>query len=116
MEVYHGGNMMNDETNNVNEPTTTAELSWDARLKSLSIELGVSERTVQRRLGRQGTGFRQQRDERRRQRAQQLLRESQKSIAEIAEDLGFANTTSFSRAFRRWFNLTPGDFRGGEPA
>ena len=101
---------MNEDNASSNGPSSE-ELSWDARLKSLSIELGVSERTVQLRLGRQGTGFRQQRDERRRQRAQQLLRESQKSIAEIAEDPGFANTTSFSRAFRRWFDVTPGESR-----
>ena len=50
-------------------------------------------------------------DRQRLQRAKELLRHSRQSIAEIADALGYAERTSFGRAFKRWSGQTPQAFR-----
>jgi AraC-like DNA-binding protein len=41
------------------------------------------------------------------------MRDSRCSISEIAYLLGFAGTSSFSRAFKRWTGQTPSQYREG---
>lgn len=65
--------------------------------------VGVSRRTLVRRLAEAGTGYRQLLDAELRTRAERLLRSGGRSQAQIAEELGYADPTSFSRACRRWF-------------
>jgi AraC-like DNA-binding protein len=50
-------------------------------------------------------------DEARQERACRLLRETDTPIHAIAERLGFADASNFSRCFRRWCGVTPRDFR-----
>ena len=70
--------------------------------------MGVSRRTLVRRLADAGVGYRQLADTELRGRAERLLRSGALSHARIAEELGYTDPTSFSRACRRWF-------RGGQP-
>lgn len=63
----------------------------------------VSRRTLVRRLAETGVSYRQLVDAELRTRAERLLREGGLSHARIAEELGYADPTSFSRACRRWF-------------
>ena len=65
--------------------------------------MGVSRRTLVRRLAQAGAGYRQLADTELRGRAERLLLSGAQSHAQIAEDLGYADPTSFSRACRRWF-------------
>jgi AraC-like DNA-binding protein len=65
--------------------------------------LGVSRRTLTRRLGEAGVGFRELLDGELRLRARRLLDAGGLSHAEIADRLGYADPTSLSRACRRWF-------------
>jgi AraC-like DNA-binding protein len=65
--------------------------------------LGVSRRTLTRRLGEAGVGFRELLDGELRLRARRLLDSGGLSHAEIADRLGYADPTSLSRACRRWF-------------
>lgn len=65
--------------------------------------LGVSRRTLTRRLGEAGVGFRELLDGELRLRARRLLDSRALSHAEIADRLGYADPTSLSRACRRWF-------------
>jgi AraC-like DNA-binding protein len=44
-------------------------------------------------------------------RAAQLLRKSQKSIAEVAYDVGFNNPKIFTRHFKEEFNVTPSEYQ-----
>jgi AraC-like DNA-binding protein len=74
-------------------------------------QLGMSERTLHRRLATQGLSFGAVLDQVREQRAVYLLDNSRLSIERIAESLGFAETASFSRAFKRWKGLSPLQFR-----
>ena len=64
---------------------------------------GVSRRTLVRRLAEAGVGYRALVDAELRGRAERLLRDGGLSHARIAEELGYNDPTSFSRACRRWF-------------
>jgi AraC-like DNA-binding protein len=66
-------------------------------------ELGLSRRTLVRRLADNRTSFRALLDASLKQRARLLLDAGRLSRDEMAEALGFADPTSFSRACRRWF-------------
>lgn len=71
-----------------------------------ALELGLSRRTLVRRLSESGTSFRQLLDAELKARARGLLDEGKLSRTEMAEALGFDDPTSFSRACRRWFGET----------
>lgn len=67
----------------------------------------VDRRTLARRLRSHGTSFREVLDDARHGSARRLLQTSELSIAEIAGSLGYSDTTTFSRAFRRWSGTSP---------
>lgn len=73
--------------------------------------LGLSERTLHRRLREEGTTFQQLLDETRRELAQQYLSSQSITLAEACYLLGFANQSNFSRASKRWFALPPQKMR-----
>jgi len=65
--------------------------------------VGVSRRTLVRRLSDANENFRDLLDAELKRRAARLLKTATLSHAEIAERLGYGDATSFSRACRRWF-------------
>ena len=73
--------------------------------------VGMSERTLQRRLGQDGTSFRQVLDQLRRDLAERYMEQSTLSLAEIAYLLGFSDQGSFFRATSRWFGTSPSQVR-----
>ncbi len=77
-------------------------------------QIGVSERTLHRKLKAQGTSFKELIEGIRRNRATELLNKSTLPIERIAEMLGYAETASFSRAFKRWEGCSPLKFRQRE--
>lgn len=74
-------------------------------------QLGVSERTLHRRLVERATSFGEVLDKVRYHRARELLEQSTLPIDRIGEMLGFAETASMSRAFKRWSGVPPSRFR-----
>lgn len=68
----------------------------------VSRALDLASRTLQLRLKEEGTSFSQIHDAVRADLASKYLRYSDLSAAQIAEILGYATPTSFSRSFRRW--------------
>lgn len=72
-----------------------------ADLERVARALGATGRTVQRRLDEEGTTFREVFEDARKRRSEAMLGTGA-SNAQIAEALGFADTRSFRRAFRRW--------------
>ena len=73
--------------------------------------LGVSRRTLSRRLADEGTSFRDILDDVRRESACALLHDRSLSVGDIAFFLQFSEPAAFHRAFRRWTGRTPRDFR-----
>ncbi|MGJ7544652.1 AraC family transcriptional regulator [Variovorax sp. LT1R16] len=73
--------------------------------------LGVAERTLQRRLQDEGTSFHALIDETRREGAERHLAQPHLSLAEVAYLLGFASQGNLTRACRRWFDMTPRQYR-----
>ncbi len=80
-------------------------------ISDIAHELGVSERTLQRRVTEEGTTFRQLLSEARQELSRQLLDDPGAGIEEIAYLLGYQDTGSFYRAFRDWEGVTPGRWR-----
>jgi AraC-like DNA-binding protein len=83
----------------------------EARRDEVAVELRMSERTLQRRLEEEQTSFVQLLDETRRELADQYLGRLHLSLAQAAYLLGFADQSSFFRACRRWFKVSPGQYR-----
>lgn len=69
--------------------------------------MNVSERTLRRRLVAQDASYRGLRDAARYERARDLLINTELSIAEVAQALGYADARSFRRAFKRWSGELP---------
>lgn len=80
-------------------------------LKQVAEKLRLSERTLQRQLSNKQTSFQSLVAEVRRNQAEQLLKQPKLSIEQIAERLGYADISHFSRAFKKWTNVTPKFFR-----
>ena len=80
-------------------------------LPRLAATLDSSPRTLQRYLEGEGTSFSAVLEKWRFKRAVEALQSDYASIAEIAEHLGYANTPNFIRAFRRWTNSSPTEYR-----
>ena len=74
-------------------------------------QLGIHERTLNRRLQAEGTSFRQELEQVRHAASQQLLAGTTQALAEIATSLGYADASAFSRAFKRWSGVTPAHWR-----
>lgn len=83
----------------------------EPRRDQVASELAMSERTLQRRLEEEGKPFNQLLDDTRRELAQQYLERLHLSLAQAAYLLGFSDQSSFFRACRRWFELSPGQYR-----
>lgn len=75
--------------------------------EEMAKELGYSARTLQRRLREAGTTFGHVLDGLRHEEAKLSLSQSNASIGEIARRVGFAEQSSFNRAFRRWAGCSP---------
>lgn len=74
-------------------------------------ELSVSSRTLRRHLAQEGASLRVLQEEVREALAEQLLVDNQRSVAEIAERLGYSQVSSFTQAFRRWKGVGPQEYR-----
>ena len=73
--------------------------------------LNMSARTLHRQLKEEGASLQQLKDEVRCERAKDLLNRSAKPIKQVAAAVGFTNEKSFTRAFREWTGVSPGEFR-----
>ncbi|AUX78629.1 AraC family transcriptional regulator protein (plasmid) [Sinorhizobium fredii] len=74
-------------------------------------DLGLSERTLQRRIAAEGQTFRALLTEARQELGRQLLSDLTIDVEEVAYLLGYQDANSFYRAFREWENMTPGHWR-----
>jgi AraC-like DNA-binding protein len=85
----------------------------EARAKIVAPELGMSERTLVRRLGELGTSFADLVDRLRHDLARKYLNQPDLSLTHIAFLLGYSNQSAFTSACRRWTGKTPREMRLG---
>lgn len=81
------------------------------KVSEIARRLGMSARTLQRRLSDHGRSFQVLVDEARRELAERLLEQTQYSLAEVAFLTGFSEQSAFNRAFKRWAGQTPRSYR-----
>ena len=82
-----------------------------ATLDEVASKLAMSPRSLRRKLEQEGSSFRAIVEEERRQTATQILGGSDMKLDELAIHLGYTDTASFTRAFRRWMGMSPGEYR-----
>lgn len=78
--------------------------------------MGVSSRTLQRRLQDENRSFHQVLEDVRRDLAERYLAKPDISMADVAGLLGFSDQSSFTRAAHRWFDASPSCIRAGRLA
>jgi AraC-like DNA-binding protein len=81
------------------------------RMADVARELGLSVRSFHRRLSDHGVTFQSLAEETRREIALGMLRDESRPFSEIAFLTGFSEQSAFNRAFRRWTNQTPANYR-----
>ena len=88
------------------------------KLDAVASKLSLGARTLRRRLNDLGTSYQVILDDVRRELAIEYLRTTNLTVQEIAELLGYSEVTNFRRAFMRWVELSPYQYRKqiGSPA
>ncbi|TQR37476.1 AraC family transcriptional regulator [Brevibacillus brevis] len=80
-------------------------------IRAVASELGMSDRTLQRRLADESTTFKQLLTQARHELAREYLADPKLDIKEVAFLLGYEDQNSFYRAFRLWEGDTPSNWR-----
>ncbi|MET0385578.1 MAG: AraC family transcriptional regulator ligand-binding domain-containing protein [Polyangiales bacterium] len=90
-----------------------SRLAYDASLEGVARDLGISARTLRRRLGALGVSFQALLLEVRRTRALALLK-TDAAIDGVGMQLGYGDPANFRRAFRRWTGVAPSAYRAAQ--
>ncbi len=83
------------------------------QIDRVAAQLGLTAWTLRRQLALRGFSVSGLADEARRDMAESYLTDTSMLPSEIAFELGYRSQPSFFRAFRRWFGMTPEDYRRG---
>ncbi len=81
--------------------------SGRGKVKFIAAKLGLTERTLLRRLADEGTSFSEIREDLRCDLATKYIQDKRLSLKQIAYLLGYSDQSAFSVAFRRWKGCTP---------
>jgi AraC-like DNA-binding protein len=89
----------------------SALLTGRGSLEQIAELFSMHSRTLSRRLAEFDTGFQELVDESRFEIARQMLEETELSVEQIAEAIGYTGASAFARAFRRWSDMAPAAWR-----
>ena len=81
------------------------------KLDHIAPKLGMSNRTLSRQLNNRNTTYQQILDKTRIGIAKEYLNQTDLSIDQIADLIGFSETTTFRRAFKRWTGISASEFK-----
>ena len=88
-----------------------AALPTNLSIDDVARHIHLSTRTLHRRLEEEGSSFRRIKEATRRDIAYARLTKTAQPIADLAADLGYADTSTFYRAFVAWSGMSPEQFR-----
>ena len=80
-------------------------------MDAIARDLGMSARSLRRRLRGERTPYAALVEDARANRAKRMLEDRHLSVQEAAYALGFGTPTAFSRAFKRWTGMAPSAYR-----
>lgn len=112
--------LLDDQLDQLGQTTTSslvcAEIArrlphGEPRRQDVAVGLGLAERTLQRRLQEESVSFQALLDRTRRELAQQYLAQQRHTLTDVADLLGFVDASNFFRACRRWFGVSPAQYR-----
>lgn len=83
----------------------------EPNLDDVAAKMGLSTWSLQRNLRKEGISFSTLVDKLRCEMATRYMQQNQLSISDMALLLGYSEVSAFSRAFRRWFNISPRQWR-----
>jgi len=109
-ELLAGIAVRSSEVERVFEVLVRCHGRWPT-IDEICAKLGLSTRTLRRRLDERGTSYSTLVEEVRRKQAEELLCQTALSVEQIADSLGYAETASFTHAFKRWTGRPPSHFR-----
>ena len=92
------------------EAIVAATLAHDASMTRVASRLGFSRQTLLRRLKEEGVTYAQVVTDVRRELALRHVREGRLPLKRIAASLGYADTATFSKAFKRWTGHAPREY------
>ena len=98
-------------TDNMPAVIRHALLTENFSARVIAQQMGLAERTLHRQLKAAGTSFRAEIDKERMAVSMQLLEVTSLAISDVAQSVGYTSSSSFNRAFRRWFGITPTSWR-----
>ncbi|MBI2748952.1 MAG: AraC family transcriptional regulator [Burkholderiales bacterium] len=83
----------------------------NARLTAVALDVGLNQRTLQRKLQEAGASFQQVLDQTRQELAEGYLQQRSLSLVDIAFLLGYQDQSAFNHAFKEWMGVSPGSYR-----
>ncbi len=101
----------NDWLEAINAEITKCILKEDLSATIIAKLANISERSLRRRLSAQGTTFNTLVAQNKKTLAKQWLTDGDKSITDISFLLGYTDTSNFTRAFKKWFSVTPTTYK-----
>jgi AraC-like DNA-binding protein len=96
-----------ERTATLSERVAGCLLHGTTRSEDVAAMLGLSERSLRRRLAAEGTSFADVVAGQRSHAALHLLADTRLRLPDVADRLGYATAASFGRAFRRWHGVSP---------
>lgn len=114
-EVMYSGSEARNTLNRVRQILFDAlEVPGEVRfptLETIAAQLHTSPRTLIRRLRAMDTNFHAITEDVRKLKARELLSHEANRLQHVAKCLGYENLSNFRRAFKRWYGMTPTDYR-----
>jgi len=100
-----------DEIEQLRREIARVLVKGESGIEHLAKVMGMSVRTLQRRLKDAGLNYSDVQEDVRKTLALNLLENETLALAEIAFSLGYSEVSAFNHAFRRWLGQSPGDYR-----
>ncbi len=110
-ELLAGLNEATELEQQIRKAIVNALPSGPVSVDKIANQFGMSRQTLYRHLKEQNTSFQTLLEDTRKGLAANYLRHTEYSLTEISFLLGFAELSSFHRAFKRWYGMNPRQYR-----